>query len=171
VAQVNDSIYGLSTSPKYDIVTIATGDREDPLDFLTQNLSPAETAVHNRIYALRDFNIDAMGTGGSITYPATIKDAHLINVTSNQFECHQLGYCRQRYPASKGWYIDLAVAVGENTGPHQRLCWHALCHHLYSSQRRHRSNNLRGQRGAWDGLFDQYPEWRCQLRPEWRWRR
>lgn len=108
VVQINDSIYGPSSSPKYDIVTIATGDREDPLDFLTQSLTPAETAVHNRIYALRDFNIDAMGTGGSITYPATIKDADLIDVTSNQFQTTTTAAIEASgIQTSKGWYIDL----------------------------------------------------------------
>jgi len=119
VAQVNDSIYGSSSSPKYDIVTIATGDREDPLDFLTQNLTPAETAVHNRIYALRDFNIDAMSTGGSITYPATIKDADLIDVTSNQFQtANSLDIASSGIKTSKGWYINLVDGsnwVGEKS--------------------------------------------------------
>jgi len=115
VAQVNDSIY--SATPKHDIVTIASGDREDPLDFLTLGLTPAEGPVHNRIYALRDANIDAMSTGGSITYPATIKDTDLLNVTANQLQdADSTEIASSGILTRKGWFIDLQDSAGSWVG-------------------------------------------------------
>lgn len=54
VAAVSDPTY--SANPTYDLVTIASGNREDPLDLLTTNLVPVQVAVDNRIYAFRDYD-------------------------------------------------------------------------------------------------------------------
>jgi type IV pilus assembly protein PilY1 len=113
IAQVSDSIYGSPSAPKYDIVTIASGDREDPLDFLTENQTPTQTPVHNRIYALRDFKIDAMSTGGSITYPASIKDANLYDATSSALQTATgTAIAASGIQTSSGWYVDLVDSGG-----------------------------------------------------------
>jgi type IV pilus assembly protein PilY1 len=54
VAAVSDPTY--SVNSRYDLVTIASGNREDPLDLLTTNQVPTQEAVHNRIYAFREYN-------------------------------------------------------------------------------------------------------------------
>jgi type IV pilus assembly protein PilY1 len=68
VAQVKDTTY--SNTSRYDLLAIGSGDREDPLDLLTSNLvaPTSKEAVHNRIYAFRDYNY---ATGAPATIPAT----------------------------------------------------------------------------------------------------
>ena len=113
VAQVNDAIFE-GTQPKYDIVTITSGDREDPLDNLTFTQLPTQEPVHNRIYALRDYNTGALATGGSITYPATLSHAELYNATSNVLQnATTAAITSSLIKTKKGWYIDLQ----ETTSP------------------------------------------------------
>lgn len=82
VSQVLDTQYVQSASQsKYDLVTIGTGDREDPLDLLTINDS---TPVHNRIYAFRDFNINSLA--GATTLPAALTEANLYDLTDNPLQ-------------------------------------------------------------------------------------
>lgn len=112
VTQVEDSTYS-SATPKYDIVTIASGDREDPLDFLTLNLVPSQGPVHNRIYALRDYQISTLSTGGTITYPATIKDADLFDATSNSLQgATTTTVSASAIQSSEGWYLNLVDSSG-----------------------------------------------------------
>lgn len=112
VAQVNDSIYA-DTAPKHDLVTIASGDREDPLDLHTFNQVPTQGPVHNRIYVLRDFKIAAMSTGGSITYPATIAESTLYDATSNDLQdATTAAIASSGIRSSNGWYIDLKETTG-----------------------------------------------------------
>jgi len=118
IAQVNDSIYGDPSNPQYDIVTIASGDREDPLDLLPKGLSPAKGAIHNRIYALRDYSIDALATGASYTYPATIKESDLYDATPNALQSADTKTIEASgIQSSKGWYVDLKGSdwVGEKS--------------------------------------------------------
>ncbi len=78
MAQVKDAIY--SSSENYDLVTIGSGDREDPLDLLTSNPT-ADYPVHNRIYAFRDYNYM---TGIPATIPATpLSEFEMYDATAN----------------------------------------------------------------------------------------
>jgi type IV pilus assembly protein PilY1 len=109
VAQVKDTAF--SSDANYDLVTIGTGDREDPLDLHTTNLSPAQEAVHNRIYAIRDYNYK---TGAPTTTPAAITDADLYDSTPNNLGT-LTGAALQteiddNVKTSKGWYFDLKEA-------------------------------------------------------------
>lgn len=61
----------------YDLVTIASGDREDPLDKLTAGGQP----VHNRIYAFRDRHIGSLAGGTVPTSPLT--ESSLFDATTN----------------------------------------------------------------------------------------
>jgi type IV pilus assembly protein PilY1 len=111
---VKDTAY--STSDVYDLVTIASGDREDPLDKLTSanSLSP----VKNRIYAFRDVNYV---TGKPATTPAALTDASLSDVTSNTLQDpDDPGYAAalNDLKTKKGWRLDLidgatATWIGE----------------------------------------------------------
>lgn len=115
VAQVNDSIY--SSVAKYDIVTIGSGDREDPLDLHTSTLSPAQDPVHNRLYALRDYNINAMSTGGSITYPATIVPSDLYDATPNNLQnATSTQINTSGIKSDKGWFISFVDSSGNWVG-------------------------------------------------------
>lgn len=109
VAQVKDSNY--STSENYDLVTIGSGDREDPLDLLTSNLSPVQEAVHNRLYAFRDYNYKI---GAPASTPSALTDADLYDATANNLGT-LTGTTLQteidtNVKTSKGWYIDLKEA-------------------------------------------------------------
>jgi type IV pilus assembly protein PilY1 len=109
VAQVKDTNF--STSENYDLVTIGSGDREDPLDLLTSNLSPVQEAVHNRLYAFRDYNYK---TGAPASIPAALTDADLYDATANLLGT-LTGTALQaeidtNVKTSKGWYIDLKEA-------------------------------------------------------------
>jgi type IV pilus assembly protein PilY1 len=116
-APVRDTAY--STNPNYDLIVIGSGDREDPLDLLTSNLvaPKSKEAVHNRIYALRDFNYK---TGAPSTTPTTLNDdpattpAILYDATANNLST-MTGVALQTeidtLKNSKGWYIDLINSV------------------------------------------------------------
>lgn len=102
VAQVKDSTF--SDNPKYDLVTIGSGDRADPLDLLTTNLlSGPEEAVHNRIYAFRDYNV-ATGpapTDANGDLPAPLTEADLFDATTNTSPT------ATDLKSTEGWFIDL----------------------------------------------------------------
>ena len=110
VAQVKDSNY--STSENYDLVTIGSGDREDPLDLLTTKFSPVQEAVKNRIYAFRDYDYKV---GAPASTPSALTDnttgGDLYDATANNLGT-MTGSTRQaeidtNVKTSKGWYIDL----------------------------------------------------------------
>jgi type IV pilus assembly protein PilY1 len=115
VAQVEDTNF--SSISKYDLVTIASGDREDPLDLLTSQLTttatppvPApEEPVHNRLYAFRDYNYQygpPTGTVAAITETTT----DLYDATANNlgtFTGAALDDEIAIVKAKKGFYIDL----------------------------------------------------------------
>jgi type IV pilus assembly protein PilY1 len=109
IAQVKDTVY--STSSDYDLVTIGSGDREDPLDLLTSNLTPVAEAVHNRIYAFRDYNYQQ---GAPTSTPAALTDADLYDATANKLGT-LTGAALQNeidnnVKTKKGWYFDLLEA-------------------------------------------------------------
>lgn len=106
VAQVKDSNF--STDENYDLVAIGSGDRADPLDLLTTNLSPTEEAVHNRIYAFRDYDYKS---GAPTTTPSAITDADMYDATANNLGTMTGATLQTEIDTnvknSKGWYINL----------------------------------------------------------------
>jgi type IV pilus assembly protein PilY1 len=111
VSQVIDSNFvGSPADSRYDLVAIASGDREDPLDLLTPPgaTAPFVDPVHNRIYAFRDVNVDSLQ---GQTPPATpLTDADLYDATDNDLQDpNGTNYAAAltAIQAAKGWYIDL----------------------------------------------------------------
>jgi len=113
-AQVSDPTY--SAVKDYDIVTIASGDREDPIDLHTSTI--LANPVHNRLYVLRDYTINALTTGGSITYPATIMETDLYDATPNSLQgvTSSATIAASGIKTAKGWYIDLKDSSGSWVG-------------------------------------------------------
>jgi type IV pilus assembly protein PilY1 len=108
VAQIKDTIYE-ATQSIHDLVTIGSGDREDPIDNITTLLTPSQEAVHNRIYVFRDYNTFALLPGTSIGYSATVTDANLYDATSNVLQNATTSVINTSgIRTSKGWYIDLS---------------------------------------------------------------
>lgn len=111
VAPISDTTF--SANPNYDMVTFGSGDREDPLDFLTEVLTTPDSkeAVHNRIYAFRDYNY---ATGAPVTTPSTpLSEADLYNATANLLGTSSgaaLTTQINALKAKKGWYLDLKNA-------------------------------------------------------------
>lgn len=114
VAQVRDTVF--STQADYDLITIASGNREDPLDKLTGAISGTDP-VHNRIYAFRDYNTapgqapdrDTVAAGWQAPLPLT--DGDLYDATANKLGTLS-GQALQDeidnfVKNSKGWFIDL----------------------------------------------------------------
>jgi type IV pilus assembly protein PilY1 len=106
VAPVEDTLF--SANSLYDLVTIVSGDREDPLDILTSNLSPVEEAVHNRIYAFRDIDYQKGPPGAArnaitdtLLYDATSNTLGTLTGTALQTEINT------NFKNKKGWFIDL----------------------------------------------------------------
>ncbi|MFL6621712.1 MAG: VWA domain-containing protein [Sulfurifustis sp.] len=103
VAQVRDSVY--STNPEYDLVTITSGDREDPLDKLTGAISGSDP-VHNRLYAFRDYNVT---TGPLSTAPAALTESNLYDATDNKLGTYTdttlTNEINTYVKNSSGWYI------------------------------------------------------------------
>lgn len=114
VAQMLDYNF-FSTTSKYDLVVIESGDREDPTDRLTEGLTTAVEAVHNRIYAFRDVNIDP---GPPATIPTTaIMDVDLYPATSNKLQDPNSSDYQDALTAikgKKGWYVDLQEATNQS---------------------------------------------------------
>jgi type IV pilus assembly protein PilY1 len=108
VAPITDTVF--SVSANYDMVTFGSGDREDPLDFLTGDLSTPDTkeAVHNRIYAFRDYDYV---TGKPVTTPTSpLNESNLYNATANLLGTSTGAALTAEIAlikAKKGWYIDL----------------------------------------------------------------
>lgn len=106
VAQVSDTNF--STTANYDLVTIASGDREDPLDLLTTQLATPEEAVHNRLYAFRDYNYAYGPPISATTITETTTD--LYDATANNlgtFTDAALDSEKTIIKGKKGFYIDL----------------------------------------------------------------
>ncbi|BAV33244.1 hypothetical protein SCL_0927 [Sulfuricaulis limicola] len=124
VAMVKDAAY--STDTNYDLVAIGSGDREDPLDLLTSNSSPVAEAVHNRIYAFRDYDYKTGAPASMLlttpTTPFAITHSVMYDATSNNLGT-MTGATLQteintNVKNSKGWFFDLKElsAVALNNG-------------------------------------------------------
>ncbi len=103
IVQLKDPVF--SSAERFDYITIATGDREDPLDKKTQALS--QEAVHNRIYAFRDYNVV---TGPPASIPSTFTETNMYDATSDVLSNPSGGgyaAALSAFQGSKGWYIDL----------------------------------------------------------------
>lgn len=119
---VNDPTY--SADPNYDMITIGSGDRADPLDLLTATRatpanSSANEPVHNRLYAFRDCNyatgaptVDCTDgttlTSGAV--PSPLSEADLYDATSNAIGTDTgstLTADISALKSAKGWYINL----------------------------------------------------------------
>ncbi len=125
-AAVNDSVY--STNANYDLITIGSGDREDPLDLLTATRvtpynSPNNEPVHNRLYAFRDCNyatgkpsVDcATGSvlsGSSVPTPFT--ENNLYDATLNKIGTDTgstLANDISSLSGDDGWFINLYASA------------------------------------------------------------
>ena len=119
VAQVLDTQYA-STS-KYDLVSIGSGDREDPLDLLTIN---GTTPVHNRIYAFRDFSINSLA--GATTLPAVLTENDLHDLTDNQLQdTNNTNYSNllADFRTKSGWLIKLSGSGNAPSGAPSSWPW------------------------------------------------
>jgi len=121
VGAVRDKTYVTSGYVDYDLVTVGTGDRADPLDKLTS--SKTEVPVHNRLYAIRDYNFaygppattpiayydngstTVGGTGGNDFYDAT---ADLIETGSTTSIINQ---AKTDLTNAKAWYVNFMEAT------------------------------------------------------------
>jgi len=110
VSQVRDTLYSDPGNPDYDLVTIASGDREDPLDKLTGRIGSGP--VQNRLYAFRDYDFatgrpaDRDPNTSGWQPPAPLTDADLYDATNNT---HSLTTTEiETLKTKKGWYINLA---------------------------------------------------------------
>lgn len=100
---VRDTTYVTSGYSDYDIISIATGDRSDPLDKLTSSL--VEQPVNNRVYALRDYNI---AFGPPATIPVPIVETNLYDATNNDLQsttASTVAAAKTALTNSKGWYV------------------------------------------------------------------
>lgn len=99
-----------SATEYYDLVTIASGDREDPLDKITTDLGI--DPVHNRIYAFRDYNYQ-QGSPGSTS---TLTDSDLYDSTSNALQVGSAGFAAAQadIKAKDGWRVDLKETTTPN---------------------------------------------------------
>lgn len=111
IAQVRDPDF--SDTPIYDLITIGSGDREDPNDEFTKGV-PAE-AVHNRIYAFRDKNVK-IGAPSSTPTALTDSTSVLFDATDNVLQdTAGAGYAAALadIQSKEGWFVDLK----ETTSP------------------------------------------------------
>lgn len=114
VAQIKDAAF--SSTENYDLVTIGSGNREDPLDLLTSTPT-ADYPVHNRIYAFRDYNYQTGAPASMlVTPPATpstpspISEFDMYDATANLLastDSTVKAAAITDIRASKGWYINL----------------------------------------------------------------
>ena len=110
VGAVRDSTYVASGYVDYDLVTVGTGDRADPLDKLTANLGTPEVPVHNRVYAVRDYNT---AYGPPSTIPIPYQESDLYDATANLIQSTTTSVATQAktdLTNSKGWYVNLEEA-------------------------------------------------------------
>jgi len=110
--QARDATY--SATADYDLIAIESGDREDPLDKLTEALGVDR--VHNRIYAFRDYNYQ-YGAPGST--PAALTESDLYNSTTNDLQDPSgAGYAAALAAiaavGNKGWYVELKETTAPN---------------------------------------------------------
>ena len=111
VGAVRDSTYVSSGYVDYDLVTVGTGDRADPLDKLTANLVPPEVPVHNRVYAVRDYNT---AFGPPATIPVAYQESDLYDATANLIQSatpSDVTQAKNDLTAAKGWYVNLEEAT------------------------------------------------------------
>lgn len=94
VAQVTD--LGNGVRANYDVVTLASGNRSDPLDLRT-----GKDPVHNGIYVLRDYNIE---TGPPLIAPSPITITDLVDLTA---ESTNLDALQTSLDGADGWFINL----------------------------------------------------------------
>jgi type IV pilus assembly protein PilY1 len=111
VAQVMDTTY--STDANYDLVTIGSGDREDPLDLLTSTPT-ADYPVKNRIYAFRDYDYQSGAPASMLaatpTTPSPLSEFGMYDATANLLGSSDTTVKQAAIDdikTSKGWYIDL----------------------------------------------------------------
>lgn len=108
VARVTDSIN--SSDDKFLMITLASGDRTDPLDAQTVALDPAQDEIQNKIYAIRDVNY-ATGKLGSA--PTPLVETNLYDATGDQLLDETAANCSSNPLFSKkGWYINLIDQKG-----------------------------------------------------------
>lgn len=102
--QVTDSNFSVTAA--YDLLIIGSGDREDPLDRLTTSTTPIGP-VHNRLYAIRDYNI-ALGPPASVPTPIGHGDLHDATLNALQDKTGA-GYSAALTDirGKKGWFVDL----------------------------------------------------------------
>ena len=111
VGAVRDSTYVTSGYIDYDLITIGTGDRADPLDKLTATLATPEQPVHNRVYAVRDYNI---AYGPPSTIPIPYQNSDLYDATANLIQSTTTSVATQAktdLTNAKGWYVNLEEAT------------------------------------------------------------
>lgn len=127
-APVADAAF--STIEYYDLITIGSGDREDPLDLLTATrVTPANSSgnepVHNRLYAFRDCNygkgsptmdcITGTALSGS-TMPTPFTETNLYDATSNAIGTDtgtSLATDISTLSGDNGWYINLEALTAQ----------------------------------------------------------
>lgn len=110
VVQAEDSKF--SNNPSYDLVVVGTGDREDPLDKLTDAISATQDPVNNRLYAFRDYNYKAGPYVGG-TPPPTITAADMYDATVTPLDA-LTGAALDSVRAKKGWYLSLRETSSPN---------------------------------------------------------
>ncbi len=111
VVQMNDSYY--STNSTYDIVAVVTGNRADPIDW--QTINAKEEAVHNRIYALRDYSPTKGTSSNSSKAPITADSTGtatgtLVDLTTDPVDAGVS--VQSALQSSNGWYVDLKMPSG-----------------------------------------------------------
>jgi len=106
VAQVSDPTF--SSVADYDLLTIGSGDREDPLN----------KTVQDRLFSIRDYLV----VGNIPSNFTPLETANLYNATANTIQDGADAEAKQaavdELIAAKGWYIDLltgASLVGEKS--------------------------------------------------------
>jgi type IV pilus assembly protein PilY1 len=111
VGAVRDKTYVTSGYVDYDLVTIGTGDRADPLDKLTANLTTPEVPVNNRVYAVRDYNT---AYGPPATIPIPLVNTDLYDATDDLIDSTTTSVAAQAksdLTNAKGWYVNLEEAT------------------------------------------------------------
>jgi len=101
------------------VLTIASGNREDPIDILTVGDATPVEAVHNRIYVIRDYNITSQVNSASLPSPVTESSTDLYDATSNVLQdTTNSGYAAAltSIKSTKGWYINLQNASSQWVG-------------------------------------------------------
>ena len=104
IVEVDDPSY--SSTSKYDMVVIGSGNREDPLDLLTTRQPTVEEAVHNTLYVFRDFYYTY---GSPATTPAALTSADLYDATADKLGTLTGGALTTEISllkAAKGYYIN-----------------------------------------------------------------